>query len=159
MAVRPGIQASKKNITWYTTGEVGNVRIELSKDNGQSWEIIIDETENDGLYSWIVPEISSSSCLIRISEADDGEPSDTSDFIFIILNEPVIILTSPNGGEEWPVGSIQEIKWMTGSAAVGDVRIEYSTDLGNNWIEITGRTENDGLLNGKFRIPLQLNAW
>lgn len=141
----------EKNITWYTVGEVGNVRIELSTDNGQSWSLIAEETENDGLYNWIVPEITSSTCLIRISEADDGVPSDTSDFVFVILNEPVIILTSPNGGEEWPVGSIQEIKWITGSAAVGDVRIEYSTDLGNNWIEIVDRTENDGLF--EWEIP------
>lgn len=141
----------EKNITWYTVGEVGKVRIELSTDNGQSWTLIAEETENDSLYSWIVPEISSSTCLIRISEADDGVPTDTSDFIFIILNEPVIILTSPNGGEEWPVGSTQEIRWVTGSAAVGDVRIEYSTDLGNNWTEIIDRTENDGLF--EWEIP------
>ncbi len=141
----------EKDITWYTIGEVGNVRIELSTDNGKSWEVIVEETENDGLFTWIVPEITSTSCLIRISEVDDGIPSDTSDFIFVILNEPVIILTSPNGGEEWPVGSIQEIRWITGSAPVGDVRIEYSTDLGSNWIEIIDRTENDGLF--EWEIP------
>jgi len=141
----------EKNITWYTVGEVGNVRIELSTDNGASWQVIAEETENDGLFTWIVPDITSTTCLIRISEADDGVPSDTSDFIFVILHEPVIILTSPNGGEEWPVGSIQEIRWITGSAAVGDVRIEYSTDSGSTWTEIVDRTENDGVF--EWEIP------
>lgn len=141
----------EKNITWFTVGEVGNVRIELSTDNGETWQVIAEETENDGLFTWIVPDITSTTCLIRISEADDGVPSDTSDFVFVILHEPVIILTSPNGGEEWPVGSIQEIRWITGSAAVGDVRIEYSTDLGNSWTEIIDRTANDGVF--EWEIP------
>ncbi|MCX7975221.1 MAG: SBBP repeat-containing protein [Candidatus Aminicenantes bacterium] len=141
----------EKDITWFSVGEVGPVRIELSTDNGQTWQVIIEETENDGLFTWIVPEISSSTCLIRISEAVDGVPSDTSDYIFFILNEPVIVITSPNGGEEWPVGSIQEIKWITGSAPVGEVKIEYSTNKGKNWIEIIDRTENDGLF--EWEIP------
>ena len=141
----------EKNITWYTVGEVGNVRIELSTDNGATWQVIAEETENDGLFTWIVPDITSTTCLIRISEADDGVPSDTSDFVFVILHEPVIILTSPNGGEQWPVGSVQEIRWITGSAPVGDVRIEYSTDSGSTWTEIIDRTENDGVF--EWEIP------
>lgn len=141
----------EKDITWYSTGKIGPVRIELSLDNGQSWQVIAEETENDGHYSCVVPEVTSVTCLIRISEVEDGLPADTSDFPFIILNEPIIIVTSPNGGEEWPVGSIQEIKWITGSAPVGEVKIEYSIDNGNTWMEIIDRTENDGVF--EWEIP------
>ncbi len=133
------------DITWRWIGEVGPVRIEYSTDSGITWNIITEETENDGLFTWVVPDISSTACTIRVSEADDGLPSDTSDFSFILSNVPIIVVLSPNGGEEWPVGSTQEITWRTGSAPVGDVRIDYSIDGGISWIEVVSRTENDGL--------------
>ncbi len=141
----------EKNITWFSVGKVGPVRIELSTDNGSTWQEIVAETENNGVFTWVVPEISSTTCLMRVSEADDGVPADTSDTVFVILNEPVIVITAPNGGEEWPVGSVQEITWVTGSAPVGDVKIEYSTDNGSTWNEIVGRTENDGVF--EWEIP------
>lgn len=141
----------EKTITWFSVGEVGAVQIELSTDNGSTWQEIVAETENNGFFSWVVPEISSTGCLVRASEADDGVPADTSDTVFVILNEPVIVITAPNGGEEWPVGTIQEITWMTGSAPVGDVKIEYSTDNGLTWNEVVGLTENDGVF--EWEIP------
>ena len=54
-----------------------------------------------------------------------------------------ITLTSPNGGEEWDVGSVQYITWNT-TGITGNVRIQYSTDYGANWITVTAATENDG---------------
>ncbi len=138
-------------ITWRSVGEVGPVRLELSTDNGETWQEIEAETENDGYYEWVVPDINSSSCRIRVSEADDGIPSDTSDYVFAISNAPVIRVISPNGGEEWPVGSVQEIIWKTGAAPVGDIKIEYSTDNGTNWIEIVAQTENDGVF--EWEVP------
>ncbi len=138
-------------ITWRSVGEVGPVRLELSTDNGETWQEIEAETENDGYYEWVVPDINSSSCRIRVSEADDGIPSDTSDYVFAISNAPVIMVISPNGGEEWPVGSVQGIIWKTGAAPVGDIKIEYSTDNGTNWIEIVAQTENDGVF--EWEVP------
>ncbi|MDH7513495.1 MAG: SBBP repeat-containing protein [Clostridiales bacterium] len=141
----------EKNITWRSVGKVGPVRIDFSPDDGTTWQAIAAETENDGLFSWVVPDISSTSCLVKISEADDGIPSDTSDGVFVISNAPVIVVTSPNGGEEWPVGSTQEITWLTGSTPVGEVRIDYSFDNGLNWIEVVSRTENDGIF--EWEVP------
>ncbi len=144
----------EKNIAWRSVGKVGPVRVDYSSDNGTTWQPIAAETENDGVFSWVVPDISSTSCLIKISEADDGIPSDTSDGVFAISNAPVIVVTSPNGGEEWPVGSTQEITWLTGSTPVGEVRIDYSFDNGLNWIEVVSRTENDGVYEWKVPEPV-----
>lgn len=134
-----------QNITWRTVGVVGPVRLEFSPDEGTTWETITAETENDGQFAWVVPDVSSTACLVRVSEAEDGIPTDTSDLVFSISHTPVILVTSPNGGEAWPVGSTQKLTWRTGSAPVGDVRIEYTTDAGSTWLDIAGRTENDGL--------------
>lgn len=52
-------------------------------------------------------------------------------------------LTSPNGGETWDVGSTQTIRWAHTGVA-GNVRLEYSTNNGENWLTLTSSTPNDG---------------
>jgi hypothetical protein len=133
----------QQNIAWLTSGEVGDVKIEYSTDNGTNWTEIVASTENDGIYTWLVPATATTEGLVRISEAEDGIPSDTSDANFVILDEPVIFVTAPNGGESWPVGSEQNITWV--SVNVGDVKIEYTSDGGMNWTEVVSSTENDGI--------------
>jgi hypothetical protein len=87
---------SSHNITWTTTGSVGNVKIQYSKNNGSSYSIIISSTANDGSYSWTVPNVSSSQCLVKVSETD-GSPTDTSNSVFSITsgsgNNPEISLS------------------------------------------------------------------
>ncbi len=46
-----------------------------------------------------------------------------------------INLTSPNGGENWLVGSSKSISWS--STAVANVKLEYSTNNGTNWFSIS----------------------
>src|SRR2546422_11247 len=60
---------------------------------------------------------------VRISDASDPEAVDTSDATFRI--RAALTLTSPNGGEQWLVGSTRTIGW----SAVGNlpaVRLEYA---------------------------------
>jgi hypothetical protein len=83
-------------ITWTSTGSVGNVKIQFSKDSAATWTILTHSTTNDGAYSWTIPDnayMVSSSCLVRISEAYDGIPSDTSNAVFSIFDTPEISLS------------------------------------------------------------------
>ncbi len=132
----------EEDIVWLTWGTVGDVRIEYSTDNGTNWLEVAAATENDGIYTWLVPATASTECLVRISEAEDEVPSDTSDIAFTIIDEPVIFVTAPNGGESWPVGSEQKITWR--SAGVGNVKIEYTSDASATWTEIEAEIENTG---------------
>jgi len=129
-------------INWLGTAGIQNVHIEFSTDNGSSWSDIAASTANDGSYDWTVPDVLSSQCLVRISDAADGNPVDTSDAVFAIA-PTVITVTQPNGGEDWQADSPQAVTW-TSSGPVGNVKIEYSTDNGSNWAEITASTINDG---------------
>ena len=52
-------------------------------------------------------------------------------FNSIISNNSTITLLSPNGGESWKVGSKQNITWDY--KEVNNVKIEYTTDLGETW--------------------------
>jgi len=132
----------EEEIVWQTVGEVGDVRIEYSTDDGTTWLEVEAATENDGSYTWLVPSSASADCLVRVSDAADDIPSDTSDEAFTIIDEPVIFVIAPNGGESWPVGSTQKIVWR--SAAVGNVKIDYTTDASATWTEIEAEIENTG---------------
>jgi len=72
-------------ITWGTSGEVGNVKIQYTTNGGDTWQPITNSTANDGSYQWVVPNTPSSNCKIKISEASDGNPTDESDSAFSIV--------------------------------------------------------------------------
>jgi Secretion system C-terminal sorting domain len=89
-----------EEISW-ADANVYNVKIELSEDNGTSWSTIVETTPNTGTYSWIVEStVSSTQCLIRITNVDDGLVYDVSDAVFII--------TIPNDVEEFENGIPKE---------------------------------------------------
>ncbi|MBI5472563.1 MAG: choice-of-anchor D domain-containing protein [Ignavibacteriae bacterium] len=46
-----------------------------------------------------------------------------------------VAVTAPNGGENWTIGSVRQITWN--HVRVDTVKIEYSTNNGTNWIQIT----------------------
>jgi len=132
---------SAYNITWSSANTSGNVKIEYSIDNGSNWTEIANSTEDDSTYSWIIPDTPSDSCLVRLTDTD-GSPSDTSDAVFTISPEPFITVTSPDGGENWQVGSNHNIMWVS-TGTSGAVNIEYSTNNGSDWTEIADSTEDD----------------
>jgi len=127
-----------QDITW--KGTSGPVRIEYSTDNGATWIQVASSTENDGTHPWVVPDSPSSSCLIRISEAADGSPADTSDGTFAIAGFRV---TSPNGGEVWTAGTEQTITWNT-VGSYPTVSLQYSLDNGGAWNDCAGVVANTG---------------
>jgi VCBS repeat-containing protein len=53
-----------------------------------------------------------------------------------------IVVTSPNGGENWEVFSVQTITWSS-TGVSGPVKIELSRDGGVTWKTIVPRTPND----------------
>lgn len=74
-----------EEITWRHEWFYGHlVKIDYSIDAGISW-LPIDNTQNDGRYFWAIPDTPSDSCLVRVSDAEDGNPSDQSDNFFTIF--------------------------------------------------------------------------
>jgi hypothetical protein len=59
------------------------------------------------------------------------------------LLPPGIIVTSPNGGENWNSGTTHDITW-TSTGSIANVHIYYSPDNGTNWGVIVANTANDG---------------
>ncbi len=130
-----------EQITWTSAATSGNVKIEYSANNGNSWASVISSGPDDGAHPWTIPSTPSTNCLVKISDVD-GNPSDQSDAIFTICNNYIVVI-SPNGNEVWEVGSIRDIVW-TSNGNSGNVAIEYSTNGGIDWTVVSSSTPDDG---------------
>ncbi|MFZ5519528.1 MAG: FG-GAP-like repeat-containing protein [Candidatus Zhuqueibacterota bacterium] len=133
---------SSHDITWSSDETSGTVHIEYSTDNGSNWADVVASTTDDGSYTWTVPNAPSTLCLVRVTDTD-SDPSDESDATFTISEVASITVTAPNGAEDWEVGTSQSITWTSESTS-GTVHIEYSTDSGSNWADVTASTTDDG---------------
>ena len=72
------------NIRWTSTNVPGNVKIELSRNGGVSYETLFASTPNDGIQSWVITGPATTQGLIKISSVDDPSIFDTSDSTFTI---------------------------------------------------------------------------
>ncbi|MFA3781564.1 hypothetical protein ABRY23_00700 [Melioribacteraceae bacterium 4301-Me] len=127
------LSGTSKEILWNSTN-VSNVKIELTTDGGAHWSTIVSSTPSIGFYTWNnIPNLNSLLCKIRISDANEGTPSDVSDNYFEITNriQKSVQVIKPNGGEDWEAGTKQNITWS--ASGVSKVKIELTTDKGFTW--------------------------
>lgn len=71
-------------IRWSSAYFIGNVKLEFF--DGTGWSVINASTANDGVEPWTVPTTPYSGCKVRVSDANDGNPSDESDATFRIVS-------------------------------------------------------------------------
>jgi len=131
---------SSHNITW-TSDNVTNVRIEFTTDNGSTWTAIIGSTPaSSGSYSWIIPNLPSTICKVRISDAASSGIISMSNNVFTITTTdvPAISIVSPVGGEIWQTGSSHNITWT--STNIANVKVEFTTNNGGSWLTLTAST-------------------
>ncbi|MCK4385862.1 MAG: T9SS type A sorting domain-containing protein [candidate division Zixibacteria bacterium] len=77
------------DITWLSKNFTGeDVKLQFSTDGGANWMTIEESTPNDGAYPWLIPDTTSESCRVRVSDAEDGDPNDVSDSDFSISTPP-----------------------------------------------------------------------
>lgn len=97
------IQAAKwhigdqKTITWETQSIQGDVRISLSRQGGRrgTFELLSQNTANDGLFEWEVTGPPSPNCVLKIEPIDDPSKG-TSQSLFTIQHlEKAYIAADP----------------------------------------------------------------
>ena len=75
-------------VTWITDDNhiVNTVSLDYSVDGGVTWESIIENTADDGFYIWEVPDVSTSSGVLRVValDGDGNSGSDQGDGYFSI---------------------------------------------------------------------------
>ena len=82
---------------------------------------------------------------------------DESDREFAIKGS--LRLISPDGGEAWPVGSEQEIKWERFGESMQEVKLEYSKDAGrDNYPYLSASNLNSADLSYRWVIPADASS-
>ena len=127
--------ASKKDIIWEFSG-LTNVKIELSLDDGSTWQDIVTSTSAaTGTYNWDIPDTNSTQCIIRISNTADTDIFDLSDRFEII--QPELKIT------HLPITEAQENEGITfsanvtGTAEIKSVLIHYDVTGSRNFLSQT----------------------
>ena len=64
-------------ISWDTQDISGNVKVSISRDGGKTYEVIVENTENDGGYEWPITGSASLNCMLRIEPIDDPSKGTT----------------------------------------------------------------------------------
>ncbi len=160
---------STYDITWNSDSPSANVKIYLMDDIGYVEGISIGEYDtltstqyytimNNGTYSWTIQQYTAGGTVadynftpgidykVKIFYELYPEIFDESDDNFIIEGglipgQPGVIVTSPNGGENWELGSTQNITWISSNVS-GNVKIDLYKS-GISWF-ISPDESNDG---------------
>jgi hypothetical protein len=121
---------TQQTITWNSSG-VTHYNIDYSTDNGATWTSVASIMSiPSNQFVWTVPNISSTSCLVRVQDAYNLTVFDVSNVTFSIT--PSVVVTSPNGAESWEAGTVQTITWVhSGTSNYFD--LHYSVDAGTSW--------------------------
>src|SRR5207302_806245 len=149
---------STRTIGWSAVGNLPAVRLEYAKSPYVSFTLIsaaAPANPTGGSFSWTVPnDISSAYDIkVRVSDPNDPEANDLSDNPFKIT--AALAVTSPNGGEQWAVGSVKPITW-TATGTVANVKLEYSKDDFATSTVIVASTPNTGTYT--WTIPDAISA-
>ncbi len=128
------------DVTWTSTGSIANVNIDASIDSGSSWFSIVSGTANDGSYTCF-PDTPSTTCLVRVSDTD-GDPSDTSDAVFTIIDpgtETVSAPTTPTGPASGTTGASYDYSTNGSTSSLGhSVQYKFDWDDGSDsgWLAV-----------------------
>jgi hypothetical protein len=88
---------STYGITWNSYCFDSSVKIDYSTNGGTDWTTIVADTANIGSIAWTTPHATSPNCRVKVSDAQDGNPSDASDDDFSIY-----ICGDANGNGQGP---------------------------------------------------------
>ncbi len=131
-------------IRWASVGLSSNVKVELSRNGGQSFQTLFNNEPATGTRDWTVVGPDTTNALFRVTSLELPGVADTSDAPFTIVT-PLLTVTAPNGGERWFTGLPQIITWTTnGIDPTANVRIEISTNGGGAFTTLVASTVNDG---------------
>jgi hypothetical protein len=134
------LAGSDIDIAWGSTGAVGDVRLEYTLDDGAAWTPIAASTPNDGVETWTVPSIRTTTARVRVTDVEDEANQAESGNFEIGGSVEVVAIpfggiweylddgSDPGAGWRGELGG-----WMSGPAELGYgdadiVTVLYDTD-------------------------------
>ena len=123
-------------IKW-NSSNIENMVVQYSTNNGTNWSTIGVIVASNQKANWVVPNVFTTNGKVRIYDAADQTIADTSLGLLSIDNK-VLTLTSPNGGEIFLTNNNYNINWT--SQNINNLKIEYSINNGTSWNNIINST-------------------
>ena len=87
---------SLQSIKWNSYGVAGAIKIEISRDGGNTYELIADNIPNVNFYNWTVTGPTTFQAILKVSSSDDVTVYDKSDYIFTIGSGVQSIIVNHN---------------------------------------------------------------
>ncbi|MBI5215445.1 MAG: hypothetical protein HY960_06790 [Ignavibacteriae bacterium] len=137
-----------QTIQWSSSNVSGDVKIEISYDDGVSFSKLFNGTPNDGEERWYVTGTVSTQALIRISNLNEPSIRDESNGVFEVFeilpgprNLVATVLTSRSIGLQWQQRSNNELGFI----------VERKTGVDGVWGELA-RTGIDSLTHNDMNL-------
>jgi len=142
---------SRQTVTWNGGTDVAtSVKIRLYKGTALAgW--VTAGVANKGSVQWRLPSdlVPGNDYRVQIYSTIDGTLADSSDGPFSVGASPMV-LTSPNGGEQWQMGDVHPITWNVLPEAGDTVKLKlYRNGTLVKWI--SGGTANTGTF--EWKVP------
>jgi hypothetical protein len=138
------------SILWSHGEAAGLVDLYYSIDGGASYAGIVASESNDGTYTWLVPDVTTTRARVKINGMDASTilTTDSSDANFTIIGSSIgadylVTVTGPNGGEVYEPSSSHVITWTSGSMITA-INLFYSLNGGGSYTSIASSETNDG---------------
>jgi hypothetical protein len=130
-------------ITWSTNLPASSpVTVELSRDGGSTYEVLVTGAVNTGSFGWIATGASTAAAVARVTITGPGTTSATSGPFGIV--EPSLIITGPAPGAAVYAGTPVAITWSTNLPATAPVLVELSRDGGLTFETLAAAAPNTG---------------
>lgn len=138
------VVGSTQDVTWTSFDAGLYLKMEYSINDGSTWVVFDNSGGNDGYRKWVIPDVSSDACRIRLTSTSNSSLYGISER-FSIYSPNNITVTSPNGGNSWTAGTTYSITWNSEGDVGKTVKIEYSKDGASSFNTIVSSTDNDGI--------------
>lgn len=76
---------SLQHVKWISYNMANKVHLDLSLDNGNTWQRVLSDQPANGYINWIVPNTPAQKCKMRVLDALDGSPLSSSANSFSIV--------------------------------------------------------------------------
>ncbi len=122
------VKGQRYTIRWTKSGNMNDfVKIRLYQGNTKILGIV-DRTENNGRFKWMVPiNLSAGTYKIRVKTVDNQVYGDSAPFT---IENPYIRIKSPRSNDVWYKGKTYRIKWKAAGIPAGTLmKINIYKDL------------------------------
>jgi hypothetical protein len=140
------VRGRRTTLKWESTdfaGTVLRVKVDLSRNGGDTWETLFASTPNDGQQDWAITGPETEEALLRVTTVNPSVFTDTSDDVFSIREPSTITVTAPNGPAVLAAGQPVDITWES-TGFKGNVKIELTRNAGSEWEVLFPNIANSG---------------